>query len=130
MALKSAWKAVKSAGLKKLLSDRHMNEWSLYIIRCSDRSLYTGISTDVQRRFGEHISGGRTAAKYTKSFSSMELAYEIPIGNRSLAAKIEHRIKNLPKQKKELIISRRLSRDELIHFIEIQVKLGKSSSCN
>ena len=103
----------------------HMTEWSVYIIRCSDRSLYTGISSDVQRRFGEHISGNRTAAKYTKSFSLMELAYEIPIGNRSLAAKIEYRIKHLPKQKKEFIISRRLSRDELIQFIERQGLLGK-----
>src|SRR4030042_2898994 len=120
MALKSAWKVVKSAELKKLLGYSNMNEWSVYIIRCSDRSLYTGISTDVQRRFGEHISGDRTAAKYTKSFSSIELAYEIPIGNRSLAAKVEYRIKRLPKQKKELIISRRLSRDELIQFIERQ----------
>ena len=96
-----------------------MNEWYVYIIRCSDRSLYTGISTDVQRRFGEHVSGDRTAAKYTKSFSSMELAYEIPIGNRSLAAKIEYQIKRLPKQKKEFIVSRRLSRNELIRFIEL-----------
>jgi len=73
-----------------------MDEWSVYIIRCSDRSLYTGISTNVRRRFGEHISGDGTAAKYTKSFSSMELAYDISVGNRSLAAKIEYRIKKLP----------------------------------
>ena len=97
-----------------------MNEWSVYIIRCCDRSLYTGMTTDVQRRFGEHILGDRTAAKYTRAFSSIELVYEIPIGNRSLAAKIEYRIKNLTKQKKEFIISRRLSRDELIRFIERQ----------
>ena len=96
-----------------------MNDWSVYILRCNDRSLYTGISTDVQRRFGEHISGDRTAAKYTKSFSSIELVYEIPIGNRSLAAKIEYRIKNLTKQKKEFIISRRFNRDELLNFIEL-----------
>jgi len=102
------------------LGDSHMDEWSVYIIRCSDRSLYTGMTTDVQRRFGEHLSGDRTAAKYTKSFCSMELAYEIPNGNRSLAAKIEYQIKRLPKQKKEFIISRRLSRDELIQFIERQ----------
>src|SRR4030042_2841278 len=120
MALKSAWKVVKSAELKKLLGYSNMNEWSVYIIRCSDRSLYTGMTTDVQRRFGEHLSGDRTAAKYTKSFSSMELAYEIPIGNRSLAGKIEYQIKRLPKQKKELIISRRLSGDEFIRFIELQ----------
>ena len=78
------------------------------------------ISTDVQRRFGEHVSGDRTAVKYTKSFSSMELAYDIPIGNRSLAAKVEYRIKRLPREKKEFIISRRLSREELIRFIERQ----------
>ena len=119
MALKSVWKVVKSAGLKKLSGHSKMKEWSVYIVRCRDRSLYTGISTDVQRRFREHISGGRTAAKYTRPFSSIELAYEIPIGNRRLAAKIEYRIKHLSKQKKELIISRRLSRDELITFIEL-----------
>jgi len=50
----------------------------------------------------------------------MKLAYEISIGSRSLAAKIEHRTKSLPKQKKELIISRRFSREELITFIERQ----------
>jgi hypothetical protein len=47
----------------------------------------------------------------------MELAYEIPMGNRSLAAKIEHRIKNLSNQRKQLMISRRFSRDELIQLI-------------
>ena len=97
----------------------NMNEWSVYIIRCNDRSLYTGISTNVQRRFGEHISGDRMAAKYTKSFSSIELVYETPIGNRSLAAKIEYRVKNLTKQKKEFIISRRFNREELLKFIEL-----------
>ena len=59
MALRFAWKGVKSAELKKLLGHSKMKEWSVYIIRCRDRSLYTGFSTDVQRRFGEHISGGR-----------------------------------------------------------------------
>ena len=53
------WKVVKSAESKKLLGHSNMKEWSVYIIRCRDRSLYTGFSTDVQRRFGEHISGGR-----------------------------------------------------------------------
>ena len=59
MALRSAWKVVKSAELKKLLGHSKMKEWSVYIIRCRDRSLYTGFITDVQRRFGEYISGGR-----------------------------------------------------------------------
>jgi len=42
-----------------LLGHSKMKGWSVYIIRCRDRSLSTGFSTDVQRRFGEHISGGR-----------------------------------------------------------------------
>jgi hypothetical protein len=46
MALRSAWKVVKSAELKKLLGHSKMKEWSVYIIRCRDRSLYTSISTD------------------------------------------------------------------------------------
>jgi putative endonuclease len=96
-----------------------MNEWSVYIIRCDHSSLYTGISTDVPRRLREHRSGDWKAAKYTKSFSSIDLVYEILIGSRSLAAKIEHHIKKLPKQKKELIVSSCLSRDELVTFIKL-----------
>ena len=96
-----------------------MNEWSVYIIRCDNSTLYTGISTDVPRRLQEHTSGDWKAAKYTKSFSSIDLVYEILIGDRSLAAKIEYQIKKLPKHKKELVVSSCLSRDELIAFIKL-----------
>ena len=96
-----------------------MIEWSVYIIRCDGRYLYTGISTDVPRRFGEHISGDGRAAKYTKSFSSIDLVYEAFIGNRSLASKIEYQIKKLPKLKKEVIVSSCFSGDELIEFLEL-----------
>jgi len=96
-----------------------MNEWSVYILRCDDGSLYTGITTDVQRRLGEHISGKGKAAKYTKSFSSIDLTYHVRIGDRSLATRIERRIKKLPKGKKEQIVSSRFSREELIKFIKL-----------
>ena len=88
-------------------------------MRCDDSSLYTGISTDVPRRLQEHRSGDWKGAKYTKSFSSIDLVYEILIGNRSLAAKIEYQIKKLPKQKKEFIVSSCLSRVELVTFIQL-----------
>jgi putative endonuclease len=94
-----------------------MKQWYLYIIRCDDRYFYTGISTDVQRRVAEHISGNQKAAKYTKSFSSIALVYEVLVGDRSMAAKIEYRIKKLPKRDKELIVSGRFGRDELIRYI-------------
>jgi len=96
-----------------------MSEWSVYIIRCDERFLYTGITTDVARRVGEHASGDKRAAKYTKAFSSIALVYEVLIGSRSLATKIEYRIKRLPRQKKECIVSRCFKRDELMEFIKV-----------
>ena len=96
-----------------------MNEWSVYIIRCDDSTLYTGISTDVARRLQEHRSGDGKAAKYTKPFSSIQLVYEILIGDRSLAARIEYQIKKLPKQKKEFVVSSCLSRGKLIAFLNL-----------
>ena len=96
-----------------------MKKWSVYIIKCDGRYLYTGISTDVQRRFCEHVSKDGKAAKYTKSFSSIDLVYEAFIGNRSLASKIEYQIKKLPKQKKEFIVSNCFSRNKLIEFLEL-----------
>ncbi|MBN2297915.1 MAG: GIY-YIG nuclease family protein [Deltaproteobacteria bacterium] len=96
-----------------------MGEWSVYIIRCDERFLYTGITTDVARRVGEHSSGDRKAAKYTRTFSSIALVYEVLIGSRSQAAKIEYRIKKLPRQKKENIILRCLGREELLEFVNV-----------
>ena len=96
-----------------------MSEWSVYIIRCNEMYLYTGISTDVARRVGEHASGDKRSAKYTKAFSSIALVYEVLIGSRSLATKIEYRIKRLPRQKKEYIVSRCFKRDELMEFIKV-----------
>ena len=96
-----------------------MSGWSVYILLCDKKYLYTGISNDVPRRVGEHCSQDKKAAKYTRSFSFIELVYEVLIGSRSLAAKIEYRIKRLPRRKKENIISRCLGREELMEFINI-----------
>ena len=97
-----------------------MSVWSVYILRCDKKYLYTGISTDVARRVGEHCSQDKKAAKYTRSFSFIELVYEVLIGSRSLATKIEYRIKRLPRQKKEFIVSRSFKRDELLEFINVE----------
>ena len=97
-----------------------MGEWSVYIIRCDQRSLYTGISTDVARRVGEHLSGGKKAAKYTRTCSSIALVYEAFIGSRGLAARIEYRIKRLSREKKECIVSSRFNVDELMKFINVE----------
>ena len=74
--------------------------WSVYIVRCSDDSLYTGIATDVARRLGEHESG-IIGAKYLRGRRPLELVFEQRVGDRSLASKIEHRIKKLSRREKE-----------------------------
>jgi putative endonuclease len=69
--------------------------WSVYIIRCGDGSLYTGIATDVERRFEEHDSQGPKAAKYLRGRLPLEIVYRKEIGNRSEASKEELRIKRM-----------------------------------
>ena len=76
------------------------SSWSVYIVRCSDNSLYTGIATDVARRLGEHESG-TIGAKYLRGRAPLQLVFEQQVGDRSLASKIEHRIKKLPRREKE-----------------------------
>ncbi len=77
-----------------------MTTWSVYLLRCADGSLYTGIATDVSRRFAEHADGGR-GAKYLRGRGPFELIFQREIGDRSLALRIEHRLKRFPKAHKE-----------------------------
>ena len=64
----------------------------VYIVRCSDNSLYTGITTDINRRIHEH-NETKKGAKYTKSRRPVSLVYSALIGDRSSAQKEEYRIK-------------------------------------
>ncbi|MGA9750614.1 MAG: GIY-YIG nuclease family protein [Acidobacteriota bacterium] len=82
-----------------------MSTWHIYLIRTRSGSLYAGTATDVQRRLAEHRQGGRRGSRYLRSRGPLELVYEAEIGGRSLAHRVEHRIKKLPKRKKEAIVS-------------------------
>ncbi len=82
-----------------------MNEWYLYLIRCSDGSLYTGITTDIDRRFQEHQGKGEAGAKYLRGRGPLKLAFQIEVENRKLALKLESKIKRLSKARKEKIVS-------------------------
>ncbi|MFQ6004164.1 MAG: GIY-YIG nuclease family protein [Woeseia sp.] len=77
-----------------------MSSWSVYLIRCGDGSVYTGIATDVRRRFAEHTAGEK-GARYLRGRGPLKLVFQKEIGDRSLAAKIEHRVKRFPKVLKE-----------------------------
>jgi len=79
--------------------------WSIYIIRCGDRSLYTGISNNVPKRFAVHQSGGSQAAKYTRSRHPLQLVFTAEIGNRSQASRAEYYLKQLPKRTKERLVA-------------------------
>ena len=74
--------------------------WSVYIIRCADSTLYTGISTNVARRLEEHSSGSPKSAKYLRGRAPLELIYTKEIGTQSEATIEEHRIKALTKAQK------------------------------
>jgi putative endonuclease len=96
-----------------------MNEWSVYIIRCDNGSLYTGISTDVSRRLCEHVSGDPKGARYMRPFTAVSLVYETRVDTRSMALKIEHRIKKLTKAEKERLVSSRLTGEALLRFLGV-----------
>lgn len=70
------------------------------MLRCGDGSIYTGIATDVPRRISEHKQG-RRGAKYLRGRGPLELVYQRSIGDRSIATKIEYRLKQLPRNEKE-----------------------------
>lgn len=70
------------------------------MIRCGDGSLYTGIATDVERRFSEHEGQGPKSAKYLRGRLPLEVVYRAEIGNRSEASKEELRLKSLSRSAK------------------------------
>ena len=78
------------------------NKWDLYILRCKDNTLYTGITTDVEKRLETHRSG--KGAKYTRGRTPLELVYREECENHSHALKREAEIKKLSRQEKELLI--------------------------
>lgn len=79
-----------------------MAEWFVYILRCADDTLYTGITNDLVRRCQQHNAG--TASRYTRSRLPVVLVYQESQASRSLALKREVAIKALSRQQKELLI--------------------------
>ena len=78
------------------------NTWYLYILRCRDGTLYTGITTDVERRFEAHRSG--KGAKYTRGRGPLELVYREECGTHSHALRREVQIKKLSREQKQALI--------------------------
>ena len=77
----------------------------MYLLRCADGSLYTGWSTDVQRRLALHREG--RASRYTASRLPVELALALPMADRASARREEARIKRLPRDAKVALVAER-----------------------
>lgn len=79
-----------------------MNGWSVYLVRCKDNSLYTGISNNVPKRVSAHNSG--KGARYTRSRRPVILVYSENAASKSAALKREAAIKRLTKKAKEKLV--------------------------
>ncbi len=77
-------------------------KWCVYILRCSDDSLYTGISNDPEARVQKHNLG--LGAKYTRSRLPVRMVYSETVPDKSQALKREHALKKLKREEKEKLI--------------------------
>jgi putative endonuclease len=88
-----------------LKKPRAKKRWTVYILRCADGSLYTGITRDVERRLVEHNSHALLAARYTRSRRPVVVVYSEPAATRSAAARREYQIKQKTRSGKEELIA-------------------------
>ena len=82
-----------------------MSKWSVYIIRCANNALYTGITTDIERRLKEHRGKNGKGAKALKGKGPLQMVWHTSVENRSVASKLEYQIKQLNKPSKEQLIN-------------------------
>lgn len=92
-----------------------MKKWNIYLVRCNDNSLYTGITIDVNRRISEHASSKR-GAKYLQGKGPLKLVLSMIVGEKSDALKLENCVKKLTKKEKELLI---LNPEKLSNLISV-----------
>ena len=90
----NAWRPVLGSGGKA---------WWVYILRCGDGTLYTGIAVDVAARLAQHQAG--KGARYTRGRGPVELVYQEAAGNRSSASRREAAIKRIPRRDKLLLVA-------------------------
>ncbi|MDH5484812.1 MAG: GIY-YIG nuclease family protein [Gammaproteobacteria bacterium] len=80
------------------------SEWYVYIVRCNDDTLYTGVAKDVERRLNEHNQCNTRGAKYTRARRPVVIAYYEAAESRSAAGKREYAIRRLSREQKEALI--------------------------
>lgn len=94
----------KASPRPSLLTPRPPRTWTVYILRCADGTLYTGIALDVARRVVEHNTSNRLGASYTRGRRPVKLVYSETASSRSDAAKREHQIKGMTRAAKTAML--------------------------
>lgn len=88
--------------------DPATHRWVLYLIECRDGTLYAGITTDLERRFAQHLAG--TGARYTRSHPPARVVASMAFADRSTASKAEAALKKMPRSQKVAYFGMRLVR--------------------
>lgn len=78
--------------------------WSIYMVMGRDKKIYTGITTDIARRFEEHQGNGTKGAKFLRGRGPLTLLVVMPVGSQRHALRLEYQVKRLSRSKKEDII--------------------------
>ncbi len=92
--------------------------WWIYVLDCDGR-LYTGITTDPERRLQEHRAGRTKAARFTRGATLVELRYAVALGGRSLALRAEYRLKRLPRSEKLKLCEQAISAADLMERLAL-----------
>jgi putative endonuclease len=93
-----------SAAAQREAAKRSQTPYTVYILRCRGDRLYTGITTDLERRFSEH-GGTEKSARFTRAFRPETVAAAWETDSRSAALKLEARIKKLIRREKDRLIA-------------------------
>ena len=102
----------------------------IYMLRCKDNTIYTGITVDIKRRMEEHFSKNEKCAKYTYTHNAKKLEVVWQTENKSLASKLEYAIKKLTKAKKEELIKNKNLEEIFLENKNIDVKNYKITKNN
>ncbi len=94
---------IRGFRVDRLTAERNLDSWHVYIARCADGTLYTGIARDVERRIAEHNKGS-VAANYTRARRPVVLVYREPAADRSTASRREYQIKQLSRAEKLALV--------------------------
>ncbi len=96
------------------MQNSEVRQWFIYMLRCRFGKLYTGISTDVERRISEHEAGGVKGAKYLRGKAPLTLVFYSAVSNRSSASQMEAKVKKLSRAGKEELISGKIHLKDLL----------------